>query len=96
MRKTQVGDQGTIELVVPPQSGGERSEPERSGGTTSSAAAARIPGSGGRVPDPEVAAKRSADTTRRSTNCGSCAKLTRAVLAESPRCCAVRGCTRRP
>ena len=57
MRKTQVGDQGTIELVVPPQSGGERSEPERSGGTTSSAAAAHIPGSGGRVPDPEVAAK---------------------------------------
>jgi len=57
VRKTQVGDQGTIELVVPPQSGGERSEPERSGGTTSSAAAARIPGSGGRVPDPEVAEK---------------------------------------
>ena len=57
MRKTQVGEQGTIELVVPPQSGGERSEPERSGGTASPAAAARIPGSGGRVPDPEVAVK---------------------------------------
>lgn len=56
MRKTR---EAGITLVVPPQSGGERSEPERSGGTTSAAATAggQIPPSGGAVPDPEVPAK---------------------------------------
>jgi hypothetical protein len=47
-----------MELVVPPSSGGERSEPERSGGTTSSAAAAGTPTSAAQtIPDPEVTTK---------------------------------------
>lgn len=44
-----------MELVGPPRSGGERSEPERSRGPTSSAAATSIPAGGGPpLPDPEV------------------------------------------
>ena len=52
MKKVQV--ERTIGLVAPPQSGGERSEPERSGGATSPPA---IPAGGDPAPDPEVAAR---------------------------------------
>ena len=44
-------------LVDPARSGGERSEPERSGGATSAVLPAPIPPSGGPAPDPEVVAK---------------------------------------
>ena len=45
-------------LVAPPRSGGERSEPEQSGGATRPAAAEGIPATGGPpIPDPEVSAK---------------------------------------
>jgi transposase len=54
VRKTQVGVEG-MALVGPARSGGERSEPERSGGPTSESAA--DPASAGAAPDPEVTAK---------------------------------------
>jgi len=46
-----------IGLVAPTRSGGERSEPERSGGATSPAAAAPAPVASGPAPDPEVVAR---------------------------------------
>lgn len=56
MRKAQV-KADMIELVSPPRSGGERSEPERSGGLTSSAAPMASQTPEATVPDPEVNAK---------------------------------------
>ena len=56
MRKGQV-KAGVTELVNPPRSGGERSEPERSGGLTSSAPPPVTPAVEAKVPDPEVNAK---------------------------------------
>jgi transposase-like protein len=48
---------GMAELVIPPRSGGERSEPERSGGITSPAPPTVTPATEAKIPDPEVNAK---------------------------------------
>lgn len=78
MGKVQMRVEG-MELVVPPQSEGERSETERSGGTTSSAATAGIPGgSGSLVPNPEV-------PTRAQRRCFAAA-YKRRILHEADTC----------
>ena len=67
------------ELVGPPRSGGERSEPERSGGPTSSSAAVGVPtGDAQPIPDPEVITKA---IRRRFT-----AEYKRRILQEADRC----------
>lgn len=68
-----------MELVGPPRSGGERSEPERSGGPISSRAAAGIPTRDAQlVPDPEVIAQA---IRRRFT-----AEYKRRIMQEADRC----------
>ena len=95
MRKVQV-KADMIELVSPPRSGGERSEPERSGGLTSSAPPMASQTPAATVPDPEVNAK----ATRRQFS----SEYKRRILQEattprlwrlSRRCCAVKACIRR-
>lgn len=77
MRKAQV-KADMIELVSPPRSGGERSEPERSGGLTSSAPLAAPQTLETIIPDPEVNVR----ATRRKFN----SEYKRRILQEADSC----------
>ena len=77
MRKGQV-KAGVTELINSPRSGGERSEPERSGELISSAPPSVTPAVEAKVPDPEVQAKA---THRKFTS-----EYKRRILQETASC----------